>query len=165
MCTRMVRLAAGATALAFALAGLVVFPRVAKAADGGRGKDLFDRRCGGCHSLDKEKEGPRLRGVYGRRSGTVPTFAYSDALKNARVTWDAASLDRWLADPDEFLPDANMAFRLPKPDERAAIIAYLQQASGKQTLRRSPRSRLLQRCRHRPVQIRRHLRQPLRVVH
>src|SRR5712692_8285106 len=124
-------LAASVIALAFALAGLGLFPKVARAVNENHGKELFERRCTGCHSLDKDKEGPRLRGVYRRMSGSVPTFAYSDSVKNAHVTWDAASLDKWLTDPDAFIPDGNMAFRLIKSDERAAVITYLKEVSNK----------------------------------
>jgi cytochrome c len=46
-----------------------------------RGKDLFVRRCSGCHSPDLNKEGPRLRGVYGRRAASVSGFEYSESLK------------------------------------------------------------------------------------
>ena len=77
------------------------------------------RRCTGCHSLDQDKEGRRLRGVYRRTSGSVASFTYSDGVKNAPITWGAASLDKWLTDADQFIPDANMAFRLAKSDERA----------------------------------------------
>ena len=96
-----------------------------------RGRELFERRCTGCHSLDGDKEGPRLRGVYGRKSGTVPTFKYSEALKKADVTWDETTLDKWLADPDAFIPDADMDFHLQKADERSAVIAYLKQLSNR----------------------------------
>jgi cytochrome c len=108
-------------------AGLALFSILAlpSAADGDRGKDLFERRCSGCHSLDQDKEGPRLRGVYGRTSGTVPGFQYSDALQSAHITWDAATLDRWLADPEKLVPDNDMAFRLEKADERTEIVDYL----------------------------------------
>jgi len=92
-----------------------------------RGQDLFERRCTGCHALDRDKEGPRLGGVYGRVSGSVPSFHYSDALKNAHITWDAESLDRWLADPESFVPDNDMAFHVESALERSAIIAYLKQ--------------------------------------
>lgn len=95
------------------------------------GKDVFERRCTGCHSLDNEKEGPRLRGVYGRKSGSVTSFTYSDALKKANITWDEGNLDKWLTDPDKFIPDVDMDFHLEKPDERGAVIAYLKQLSGK----------------------------------
>jgi cytochrome c len=95
------------------------------------GREIFDRRCTGCHALDNDKEGPRLRGVYGRKAGSVPSFQYSDALKKADVTWDDSNLDKWLTDPDKFIPDVDMDFHLEKPDERSAVIAYLQQLSSK----------------------------------
>ena len=96
-----------------------------------RGRQLFERRCTGCHSLDGDKEGPRLREVYGRKAGSVPTFKYSDAVKKADVTWNEASLDKWLADPDKFIADSDMDFHLEKPEERTAVIAYLKQLSSK----------------------------------
>jgi cytochrome c len=100
-------------------------PNRGQAAEGEQGKELFERRCSGCHSLDKDKEGPRLHGVYGRVAGSVPGFEYSDALKASHLTWDADTLDRWLTDPEQFVHGNDMAFRLVKADERAAIIAFL----------------------------------------
>ena len=96
-----------------------------------RGRQLFERRCAGCHSLDKEKEGPRLRGVYGRKAGSVSSFTYSEAVKKAAVTWDDISLDQWLTDPDKFIPDSDMAFHLERSDERSDVVAYLKQLSPK----------------------------------
>jgi cytochrome c len=90
-----------------------------------RGKELFVRRCSGCHAPDLNKEGPRLRGVYGRKAASAPGFAYSEALKKVDVHWDEASLDRWLTDPDAMAPDTDMAFRLSDGEERKAVIAYL----------------------------------------
>jgi cytochrome c len=89
------------------------------------GKELFVRRCGGCHAPDSNKEGPRLRGVFGRKAAGAPGFDYSEALKKASVHWDDASLDRWLSDPDAMVPDTDMAFRLADREERKAVIAYL----------------------------------------
>src|SRR6185312_3769647 len=77
-----------------------------------KGQDLFARRCSGCHALDINKEGPRLRGVYGRRAAAVADFGYSDSLRNTAVTWDAATLDRWLTDPDGVAAGTDMEFRL-----------------------------------------------------
>ena len=99
------------------------------AGDPVRGKELFDKRCGGCHSLDSDKEGPRLRGVYGRPVGTVSTFKYSDAMKSARFTWDASSLDRWLTNTETVVPDNDMDFHVPKADERADVIEFLRASS------------------------------------
>jgi len=118
----------------FVLGVLVFLPlssAVTQQADPDRGHQLFDRRCGGCHSLDNDKEGPRLRGVYGRKAGTVPSFKYSDAVAKSGIAWDDAGLDKWLADPDKFIADADMDFHLEKADERADVIAYLKQLSTK----------------------------------
>jgi cytochrome c len=106
-------------------------PGQAEAPSPSRGKETFEKRCGGCHSLDRDKEGPRLRGVYGRQAGSVSSFSYSTALKNAHITWDGESLDKWLADPDKVVPDTDMAFHVDKAEERRDIIAYLKDLSGK----------------------------------
>src|SRR5579871_1471313 len=63
------------------------------AGDPNHGEELFEKRCGGCHALDSDKEGPRLRSVYGRRSGSISTFKYSPALKSGTVVWDENLLD------------------------------------------------------------------------
>lgn len=114
---------------------LGVFPRMSSAAgeptgDPVQGKALFEKRCTGCHSLDKDKEGPRLGNVYGRHAGTVGSFAYSDALKSAHVTWDKDSLDKWLTDPESVIPDNDMSFRVSKPEERRDIIEFLRHNAG-----------------------------------
>ena len=118
--------------LAVAIAG--VFATVALAqspATAKQGRDLFEKRCTGCHALDNVKMGPPLRHVFSQRSGDDPKFPYSDALKKARITWDATNLDRWLSNPDAVVPDNDMSFRLNNAEERAAIIAYLKELSGK----------------------------------
>lgn len=96
--------------------------------DATRGVDLFNRRCTGCHSLTSNHEGPRLGGVYGRAAASVAGFPYSAALAGTHMTWDERTLDQWLTDPDAFVPGVNMDFHVPKPQERADIIAFLKQA-------------------------------------
>jgi len=103
----------------------------ASAKDLDRGRETFEKRCTGCHALDKIKVGPPLRGVYGRNAGKDPQFTYSDAVKNASVMWDESTLDRWLTDTESIIPDNDMAFRLNDPAHRADIIAYLRKLSGK----------------------------------
>jgi cytochrome c len=109
----------------------ILRPSEAEAPSPSRGKETFEKRCGGCHSLDRDKEGPRLRGVYGRPSGSVSSFNYSTMLKSAHITWGAESLDKWLTDPDKVVPDTDMAFHVDKADERRDIIAYLKELSAK----------------------------------
>lgn len=98
------------------------------AADDKPGKQVFERRCSGCHALDKDLEGPRLGGVYGRTSGTVPGFQYSEALQRSHIVWDAATLDQWLADPEKLVPHNDMSFQLVKADERSEIIEFLKRS-------------------------------------
>lgn len=102
----------------------------AEIAEAAHGKELFERRCSGCHSADLNKEGPRLRGVFGRKAAGVQGFSYSDSLKKLNIRWDDASLDKWLSDPDAMAPDTDMAFRLADGAERKAVIAYLKSLGG-----------------------------------
>jgi cytochrome c len=115
------------------LAGVVcaTISLAASAKDASRGRDTFEKRCTGCHALDKIKVGPPLRGVFGRNAGKDPQFTYSDAMKNTSVAWDESTLDRWFTDTERVIPGNDMSFRLNDPVERANIIAYLKQLSGK----------------------------------
>ena len=120
----------------WSVAALTLFPHLSGAAsaangDAERGKQVFEKRCTGCHSLDKNKEGPRLRGVYGRKAGSVADFGYSDELKAAQIMWDEQSLDRWLINPDAMVSNSDMAFHVSDPQERADIIQFLRLSSGK----------------------------------
>src|SRR3954470_178261 len=90
---------------------MVVSALPALAAGTPNGKELFQARCGGCHSADADKGGPRLRGVFGRAAGAVRSFHYSDAAKQSRVIWDESTLDKWIAEPDSVIPDNDMSFR------------------------------------------------------
>ena len=101
------------------------------AGDPTRGQALFEKRCVGCHSLTANHEGPTLQGVFGRASGSVADYAYSPSLKKANVMWDEATLDKWLTDPDVFVPGNNMDFLVSKSQERKDLIAYLRKSSGK----------------------------------
>ena len=117
-----------------AMLGFIVFGQSAAMliaqANVQNGKALFEKRCGGCHGLDADHEGPRLKGVVGRAAGSVKTFQYSKSLENAKFTWDETSLDKWLADTESVVPDNDMSFRVPKQDERTAIIGYLKSLSA-----------------------------------
>jgi cytochrome c len=104
---------------------------VGEVGDPARGKALFEKRCTGCHAMTANKEGPRLQGVYGRTSGTAAGFAYSAALKSARVVWDERSLEKWLADPDVLIPGNDMDFLVSKAQDRRDLISYLRGISGK----------------------------------
>jgi cytochrome c len=93
--------------------------------DPANGKLDFQKRCTGCHSLTSDHEGPRLGGVAGRKAGSVPGFTYSAALKNSGLVWNSANLEKWLTDPDAFVPGNNMEFHVANAQERGDIVAYL----------------------------------------
>ena len=104
---------------------------IGRAQAAGNGAEVFKKRCGGCHALERDKEGPRLGGVYGRVAGSVDSFEYSEALKKSGITWTDQALDKWLTDPEKVVPGNDMTFHVEKPEERSQIIAYLKQSSGK----------------------------------
>jgi cytochrome c len=90
-----------------------------------RGKELYESRCTACHSLDHSRIGPAHRGVFGRRAGQVAGFDYSKALRGARVMWTARSLDRWLTNPEAFIPEQKMGYSVADAQDRADIISFL----------------------------------------
>ena len=115
--------------LAVALGIAATAPAVA--ADATHGKELYESRCGGCHSLDANRVGPAHRGVYGRTAGTAQNFSYSTAVKNSGVVWEDKTLDAWLTNPQGLIPGQRMNFRVATAEDRADIIAYLRQQSGR----------------------------------
>jgi len=94
------------------------------AGDAARGELVFQKRCTGCHAMDENRAGPRLAGVFGRNAGSVRGFGYSAGLKKSGITWNEATLEKWLNDPDMVAPDTTMDFHVPKAQERADLIAY-----------------------------------------
>ena len=88
------------------------------------GKALY-QGCQACHSIDDNDLGPRHRGVVGRRAGSVEDYSYSAALKNSGLTWNEATLDRWLTNPSALVPGTKMYFKIDDAQARADIIAYL----------------------------------------
>ncbi len=97
-----------------------------------RGKLLF-LRCASCHDISATaslKIGPNLMGVYGRKAGSLPGYAYSPAMQSQTFVWDKAHLNRWLTKPSDLVPGTAMAFGgVPSEADRLAIIAYLQHPS------------------------------------
>ena len=92
-----------------------------------RGKAVFEKRCTGCHAMDVNREGPRLAGVFGRKAGSVAGFTYSAGLKKSGITWEDATLEKWLSDPDLMVPENDMSINVPKAAERRDLIAFLKQ--------------------------------------
>ncbi len=106
-------------------------PSARAAGDAEAGAELYEFTCTGCHALDFNRTGPRHRGVFGRKAGSLPDFDYSPALRSSGVVWDESSLDRWLTNPEAFIPGQAMNFRVNGEQSRADIIAFLRKASGR----------------------------------
>ena len=85
--------------------------------------------CRSCHTITPggpNMTGPHLYGVFGRKAGSVADFKYSQAVAGAGFEWDAAHLDKWLADPRAMLPGTKMSFLgVEDAKNRADLIAYL----------------------------------------
>jgi cytochrome c len=100
----------------------------ALAADPVAGEKIFKTQCGICHTVvaGENRIGPTLFGVVGRPAGSVPGFNYTADHKKLGITWDAATLDKYLTNPRAMVPDTSMVYAGLKDDsERANLVAYL----------------------------------------
>jgi cytochrome c len=111
---------------ALAGASLTVAGPAIAAGDADRGQQIY-QACSDCHNLDTNDVGPKHRGVFGRKAGTVPDYDYSPGLKASGIVWNEATLDKWLTDPQAMVPDAKMFFHLDAAKDRADVIAYLRE--------------------------------------
>ena len=131
---------------------VLVAPNAWSAGDAARGATVF-QACAACHSTTPgvHMTGPSLARVWGRKAGTAPGFSrYSEAMKHADVVWNAAALDRWLTNPDAFIPGTTMTFPGVRDSQpRQDVIAYLHavsegkapQASGRDGMMMNMQSR------------------------
>jgi cytochrome c oxidase assembly protein subunit 11 len=101
----------------------------------GRGQQFFAERCTACHALDVNKAGPMLGGIYGRKAGSSPGYAYSVALTGSGLRWTGDTLDRWLSDPSKAVPGVRMPVRVSDASVRRDIIAYLKEETSQSTTR------------------------------
>lgn len=93
------------------------------------GKAIFKSQCSICHSPRPGRNivGPSLFGVVGRHSGMIPGFSYSSANRRSGLTWNPATLDRYLTAPRKVVPGTLMTYPgLPNAKSRADVIAYLE---------------------------------------
>jgi cytochrome c len=107
----------------------------ASAPGAGSDKAAFNNHCRTCHSAKEgdNRLGPSLAGIVGAKAGTRPGYAsYSQAMKSSGVTWDEATLDRFISNPDEVVPNNNMKPFKGVPDAavRKRIIAAMKSDSG-----------------------------------
>jgi len=92
------------------------------------------QRCAACHSPGpgaSDDAGPSLKGVFGRRAGSVEGFAYSDAMRAAGrrgLVWNETTLDRYLSDPEAAVPGTAMPYQGGSSAERAAVIDWLRRS-------------------------------------
>ncbi|KAH6896957.1 cytochrome c [Thelonectria olida] len=99
-----------------------------------KGAKLFQTRCAQCHTTEAggaNKIGPALHGLFGRQTGSVDGYSYTDANKKAGVTWSEETLNPYLENPKKYIPGTKMAFGgLKKEKERKDLIAFLKDSTA-----------------------------------
>lgn len=118
-----------ALAAPFLLIAIALPPEAQAAGDAARGAKVY-QDCMICHSLDQNEIGPRHRGVFGRKAGSLADYEYSAALRASNIVWDSATLDRWLTDPQALVPGTKMAFSVDDAQDRADVIAFLKEKAA-----------------------------------
>jgi cytochrome c len=106
---------------------------------GAHAEDLeisFNDHCRECHSFvkDDNRLGPSLYGVVGRKAGTEPGYAFTQSMKDSGITWDVATLDKWIAHPGSVVPGNGMSppySGIDDPAIRKRVIEFLQSISPK----------------------------------
>jgi glucose/arabinose dehydrogenase/cytochrome c2 len=98
--------------------------------DANAGKNYFHQQCALCHSAQPGDgggaQGPNLDGVVGRHAASDPQFGYTKAMQASNLTWDPATLDRFLKSPTTVVSGSAMVIAIPKDEDRANVIAYFQ---------------------------------------
>ena len=110
-------------------------PRSFQQSEGlGPGELQFARKCSVCHSLGedhKNRAGPSLIGVFGRRAGSLADYKYSSTLRNSKIVWGAHTIEQLFAEgPENFVPGSKMPLqKMSRREERLALIEYLKRAT------------------------------------
>ncbi len=119
--------------LALTTLALLAMSPAATAQTAAAGQSVFNSQCRICHAVQagRNLNGPSLYGVVGRKAGQAPGFKYSAANKASGLTWDAPTLDRYLAAPRTVIPGTLMSYQgLHDAQKRADVIAYLSTLRG-----------------------------------
>jgi cytochrome c len=124
-----------ATPILFLATILALLAAPAAGQDREGGQLLFNNACRTCHTLrpGDNRLGPNLHNIVGRKAGSLNDYGnYSSSMKSADLVWDKATLDRFIANPDQVVPGHNMKpyGGIASPEERATIIAYLERGGG-----------------------------------
>ena len=99
------------------------------------GREIYER-CAACHSLERDRTGPRHCGLFGRLAGSVAGFPYCDATGASGIGWTRETLDVFLADPLATVPGTYMGYAgLSRADERARLLSYLEEVSDSERCR------------------------------
>lgn len=98
--------------------------------DAEQGRALYAFRCEACHAVDANRVGPMHRGVVGRKAGSAPGYAYSEALQRSQLIWTPETLNAWLSDPEALIPGQRMDVSVSSADVRRQIVAYLATLTG-----------------------------------
>ncbi len=110
-----------------ALLGVATAPVFGAEANANAGKTFFSAQCALCHSAEANDnggaQGPNLQGILGRKAATT-SYSYSPALKSSGLTWDQATLDRFLASPTTVVPGSAMVIPVPQQTDRENLVAY-----------------------------------------
>jgi cytochrome c len=121
-------------ALGFAAVVILAATGSASAQDLAAGENSF-KKCLPCHSVGadaKNKVGPVLNGLEGRKSGSIEGYSYTDANKNSGITWSEDTFKEYITDPRAKIPGTKMVFAgIKSENEKAALWAYLQQFDAK----------------------------------
>lgn len=120
----MTKIAALGLSLVIAMSAATAFAE----GDTKKGAKVY-KKCKACHTIEKggkNKVGPNLFGVVGRKSAQVEGFKYSKAMKAADLTWDESNLDQYLTKPKKFIKGTKMSFAgIKKESQRQDLITYL----------------------------------------
>ena len=108
-----------------ALATLVCASAAQAGGDAAHGEILYEG-CQDCHSLDKNDVGPRHRGVFGRKAGSLPDFAYSDALVGKSDVWTGRRIVHFAVSPGDSYAGTSMKPVSLPPDDRRDLENYLE---------------------------------------